>query len=87
MSEQLLRFLLTELKTVRIRCQHCKAVVEVTLDRLDKILATGDCPFCQHTLTDAEAGRHQLKALAQAVRDLVALKDQVEVEFVLPAQE
>jgi hypothetical protein len=78
MSNTLFEFPLTECQTVRVRCAHCRMVFAVGLERLGKLLPDGRCPQCKTKLTN----RNDLAALAQAVRDLAALKEDLEVRFV-----
>jgi hypothetical protein len=78
MSNTLFEFPLTECQTVHVRCVHCGMVFEVGLEWLGKLLPDGRCPQCKAKLTN----RNDLAALAQAVREVAALKQDLEVKFV-----
>jgi len=86
MSEHLFKFLLSELKTVRLHYKHpgCGAVIEVTADRLAKVFQEGDCPVCKLPLVPAVKGAgNDFGRLADVLRAFGASQD-VDVEFVLP---
>lgn len=85
MSEHLFRFLLTELVTVRVVCGHCKAIIEVPTDELDKVFRTGVCHVC--TMPLQLPGRNHLAQLAEAIRWLGTEQDKLKVEFVIPIKE
>lgn len=87
MSERLLKFLLGELKIVRLVCQKagCGAVVEVSVERLAVALQAGQCPVCRAAYVGV--GQESLIALARALHDVTLLRDTVQVEFVLPDRE
>jgi hypothetical protein len=83
MSERLLKFLITELRTVRISCKKCnRAVVELPVDRLDAALSHGECRFCGYKFHDA-GGPDPFHSLRMALDELRNMKG-IEVSFVLP---
>lgn len=95
MSEKLLKFLLSELKTVRLVCQGtvggqpCGAVTEVPLERLLTITRQGgdQCRICNTPFgifPKPGTAQDGFGPLAQAIIDLLAAKDRVQVEFVIP---
>jgi hypothetical protein len=77
MSEHLWKFLLSELSTLRIVCQHenggnkCGAAIEVTVDHLFGKDERLKCPICQNTIAapDGMKGDY-LKTFAGVVKAL-----------------
>ncbi len=90
MSEHLLKFLLSELDTVRILCgnPNCGAVVEVPLGRLRHTFRTYECPVCRQpfSLAGEEVGHNWLLKLQEAVEGL-RQADRLKVQFVIPQKE
>lgn len=90
MSERVLKILLSELKTVRLKCQRqtCKSVVEVSVERLEQMFEGRDapaCPVCQGSYQHIDGSRPSPFAhFAVAVKRLQQCKDSVEIEFVMP---
>jgi hypothetical protein len=95
MSESLLRFLLSELRTIRLRCKGskdgspCGSVIELPVTRLAGFFGTQPpvCPFCgaQYGVRNMDGTyRNAFELLAAAMKDLASVADKVEVEFVLP---
>lgn len=88
MSEHLLKLLLSDLKTLRIRCtkNKCGTVVEVEMDKLFSGHSVGACPTCGADFRrPQEAGvGGQLRQLVAAIGALGKMTDEVEIEFVLP---
>jgi len=84
MSEHVLKILLSELVTVRVRCrqQGCGAIVEIPTEELDQKFHSGLCPFCRAVLQLPQ--NNHLAELARALRELKAAHQQVEVQFVIP---
>jgi phage FluMu protein Com len=92
MSEHLLKFLLSELATIRIRCAACSSVIEVDYKGLGAYFTENKCPACK----TAFAPRHRLNTVttvADFLKTLHAVMDmgrffqeQITVEFVLPGQ-
>lgn len=88
MSEKLLRFLLSELKTVRVLCKDaaCGAITEMPIGKLDAMLRAKQCacPVCGRSfLSPPDVGQNYFAMLAIAIAGLAAIKSNVEVEFVL----
>jgi len=81
MRETLFKFLLSEIKAVRISCQRqdggepCGGIIEVSIGRMSKI---GKCPVCCNDFT----GHEHLGALKKAIQDIVAAK--MDLAFILP---
>jgi peptide subunit release factor 1 (eRF1) len=95
-SEHLLKVLLSELTTVRVRClnDRCGATVEVALANLDRAFRHYACPACQKEFGPAQRSQpgpepNRLRELQAAVEELArdAGRQGFEVEFVLPAKE
>jgi hypothetical protein len=87
MSDKLLKFLVTELLTVRVGCKKCgRAVVELSIDRLHEALDGGECRFCHYKFHDA-AAPDPFNNLRMALDELRGMKDKLEVSFVLPAKD
>jgi hypothetical protein len=94
MSEKLLRFLLTELGLVRVRCfgklngEPCPMVYEVPIDQLGMAFADNKCPRCNQSYECSEGQSDNiLKQFCTTVgilRRLCAKKKFFDVEFVLP---
>jgi hypothetical protein len=84
MSEKLIRFLLSELKTVRVLCQHpnCNTVVEVSVEDLPTKYQGAICPLCRNTIQAPQY--NNLVTLGTALRGLASSEDRVKVEFVIP---
>lgn len=92
MSEHLLKILLTELRTVRIRCKSCGSVVEMPVENLATRFQGVACPLCRQmfippgSAADAK-GVNPFVELAKAMDLLGHLAPLVEIEFSLPAKE
>ena len=87
MSEHLLRFLVSELKLVRVRCKGptCGMTFEMPVKALVGRFPQSKCPLCGHMFqwkTVAEGD--PLTDLAVAILRLAGDEDKVEVQFVLP---
>jgi hypothetical protein len=85
-SEKILRLLLTDLSTVRIKClaPGCGVVSEMPVEDLPKNFANGLCPFCGTRLIQAvpPGQGNEFAWLAAAFRGLGALTH-LEVQFVV----
>jgi hypothetical protein len=87
MSEKLLRFLLSELKLVRLLCKKdgcVGGVVELPLNRLTVI--RGGCPLCGnpfHLTMPAQEFTNPLTMFAKSAEWLEMQRDNFAVEFVL----
>jgi len=93
MSETVLKFLLSELATIRIVCKKpgCGKIVEMPLADLvpanqARVFLT--CPFCGTGYDPTGQGVSRLHLLAVGLARVQELADQklVDVEFVLPAE-
>lgn len=87
MSEKLLKFLLSELDTVRLVCRHkgCDAIVELPMEALARSSFNAFvCPVCQNGIQPA--GQNNLKALADAWKSLKSMNSFLDVEFVIPSK-
>jgi hypothetical protein len=86
MSEKLLKFLLSDLDLIRVRCRKCGSAVEIKVDNVvnaKEIFCPG-CPDPRPVLQSTAAGHvNHLGAMASAILKLKQLKD-VEIEFVIP---
>ena len=83
-SETILKILLSELASVRLTCQRCKAVAEVPIDVLGDRKQGITCPGCGAVAS--VGGRHQpdaLDALAEAAKGLKQFRG-FDVAFVVP---
>jgi hypothetical protein len=91
MSEKLLRFfLLSEIRTIRLVCKNegCGAISEVPIEKLEQD-KWKTCRGCERPfgVTDKHAQLNWLQQFSQAVAGLREAAENLEVEFVLPAQE
>ena len=88
MSETLLRFLLTELKTVRVICKRkdCGAVTELPVERLEHAFREFKCPLCRAKIRNAPGEEDVFDLLGRAVRKLhePQVRERIAIEFVLP---
>lgn len=89
MSRKLLVFLLSELGKVRLICQRpeCGMVVELDIHKMGDRYS-GDspqCPGCRTVLWRERPGEdNPFVTFANAAESLIAMRDRVEIEFVLP---
>jgi hypothetical protein len=84
-SETILKVLLSELTTIRIACQGCKAVSEVPIDALRKRGQGIACPGCGSVIRHGNrSAEDAFDALAEATKGLRQLSG-FDVAFVLPA--
>lgn len=86
MSEHLFRFLMHELKMVRVRCKSpgCGAVVEVPIEKLGENFSTGNCPICRNRMTPAREDANGFVQLARVFKWFESVSAEVEVEFTVP---
>jgi hypothetical protein len=86
MSEKLFRFLLNELKTVRVRCGRCNVTLEVDTELLPKKFYRRTCPLCQseYNIPHLPDDYNPFHDLAKLLRFFNEAKDQVTMEFTLP---
>jgi hypothetical protein len=98
MSDQVLKFVLSEISVARIRCKSdlCNGVIEIPLGKLSgaaKKLSC--CPICSQQFQPADGAAFEadsarpllFKIFAEAVTQLNAMKDKFEIEFGLRAPE
>lgn len=89
MSENVLKFLLSELTTIRVHCRarQCGVAVEIPIDQLEQRFRGMDCPVCHAQLLAATPdGDNAFINLAKAVRRFTSNPGTVEIEFVLPVK-
>jgi hypothetical protein len=82
MSEKLLKFLLTELDIVRIRCGKCQAVIEMPVTNLGKSFGPFTCSCCNTPFYMPGTG-DPFGSLSRAIAQLASMTN-IQVEFVLP---
>ena len=85
MSETILRILLSELTTVRIRCQFCDTIVELPVESLAKRFDAERCAHCHEYFDMNKENVNPLAALSDAINGFAKFKDKLEVGFILPA--
>lgn len=92
MSERLLKFLLAELTTLRIRCKRstCTGVIEMGVSQLGNLSLSEKCPVCGQMFdfreTIGTVERNYLQELGKVIDKLNAGKNQA-IEFVLTEKE
>lgn len=86
MSRKLFAFLLSELNTVRVKCPHCQAVAELTVEQLGFRLDMLQCPVCRADWRGFAGSDEQnlLNKLGKAIHALQSASGAAQVEFVLP---
>lgn len=86
MSEKLFRFLMDELKTVRVHCKACGGTVELEITKLDSRFLANHCPLCNVDLEWSKAPHdyNPFKELGKLARYFQGIKDKAQVEFTLP---
>lgn len=87
MSEKILKFLLDELKTVRLVCQAtgCGAAIEFSCEHLQQ--TPTKCPVCGAHFFDVASDKPQrdyIKNLLLALHHLEFVRERVKIEFVMP---
>lgn len=94
MSETLFKFLLSKISTIRIHCRNpvCGGIVEIPIDRIGAMYRGCTCPLCHQVFDDGHCelghlgplnGRDLFVVLAGVLARLNAIKDKVDIEFVL----
>lgn len=85
MSRHLLAILLSELKTVRVTCPKCQAVIELTVEQMGFRLGDCQCPVCKDGWPGLSAGDNQshLGRLGRALHALQTAPGAAQVEFVV----
>jgi hypothetical protein len=94
MSEKLFKFLLSKVTAIRVHCRNkvCGGVVEIPIDKLGILYRDCTCPLCRQPFDSGEwdAGGIPLhssnlfRVYAEVIKRLNAIKDRVEIEFVVP---
>lgn len=87
MSERIIRFLLSEVKTLRIICKRCKAVVETPLESSSDALGDGlTCRFCNKPVKrGSDHPRfNPFESLEAATKAFKEMESDLEVQFVFP---
>ncbi|HLK60045.1 MAG TPA: hypothetical protein VKU00_26025 [Chthonomonadaceae bacterium] len=88
MSEQLLKVLLEEIKSVRVICQKCHTIVELPIEAIGEKFASQQCPFCKNSFTVAGVvPPDPFHTLALALQSLQKISSQVKIEFVVPQEQ
>jgi hypothetical protein len=84
MSEKMIRVKLSELATIRIVCKKatCGGISEVPIAEVERLIG-GKCRHCEQSLR--VGNEDALASLAEAIKNLTAIKNKVEVEFEIPA--
>jgi uncharacterized CHY-type Zn-finger protein len=77
------RFLLSELKVVRLICGKCKVVSEMTVSRMASHVDPAECPVCGDRF--CSSSDNPFRMLGNAI-EMLAKETGVAVEFVLPAE-
>lgn len=83
MSDKFLHIYLSDFSAVRVVCQHCQTVFEVSDAELGATFSTGYCPRCQKLLFHPQ--HNALGQLSAALTALRASKD-VKIEFPVKAE-
>ncbi len=84
MGQKMLRFDLTELKVIRVRCKKCnKVVIEAPVDQLGLALDCGQCRFCGHPHIQPSRP-NPVDQFKQALLDLSAMTNDLGIELELP---
>jgi hypothetical protein len=83
MAEKQLRFRLSELKTIRVICRQpvCGAIVEIPIEALEKVFSEPRCPVCESSFAES------ISTLGHAIHVLSAVRDLVDIEFVIPTRD
>src|SRR5437762_2263433 len=91
MSETIFKFLLSELRTIRIFCQNksCGVVVEMPVSTLasDPPHEHTKCKHCGQLFNPTKKDDYALVNFAKAVEAVKALEEIVQIEFVLPVND
>ena len=91
MSEKLLKFLLSELKIIRVRCQSqlCGAIIEVPAAKVAEMFKHLCCPICNANLLPERAvtGPNAFQQLAGAIDAFNKNANHIQIEFVIPEQD
>lgn len=90
MSKRLLSILLSELRTIRIRCKKCKAeaTIECPVESVNRMFDQGGCRFCGEELR-CPADDQNTPYLVTFAKALQRLNEDPNfaIEFVVPVSE
>jgi len=83
--EEILRVKISELTTIRIQCAGCGCTVEMPLSQVAQY-AGSSCKICGVLLITSETNQQStaLTRLSQDLKMLIAMKNSVGIEFVIP---
>jgi hypothetical protein len=84
MSQKLFRFLIGELKSLRVICKHpgCGGIIEMPLSSVIGKNSPITCPLCDKPLQHQMPNNH-LAQLARSI-EAIAMAGIADVEFLLP---
>jgi hypothetical protein len=87
MGEHIMKVGVGELTIVRLTCQTCKTIAELSLADLHDRFPECKCPFCQNAyLHGGATSPNPFEKLQTAIR-LIQQASNLSMEFVLPADE
>ena len=90
MSEEILRVFLEDLKTLRIVCQQCGAVIELDAGVAGVKMKANECPVCHagFSLTNGvdPSECNPFRELARVFAYLETVKSKVKIEFPIKAK-
>ncbi len=90
MSEKLFRFMLSELKFVRLLCQKpdCGSVTEVSLEKLRNGAAAWTCGGCgQNYFSGAAHTESPISHFAKSIQAMQDERNGFKIEFALPIKD
>lgn len=91
MSEQLFKFLLSEITVIRVHCRNsrCGGIVEVPIEKLASMFGPCACPLCNQPFDTGTFSRDGslFHVFAKSIERLKQIKDNVEIEFVFPVHD
>lgn len=87
MSEKITRYLLSEIKTIRVVCKRCKGVVETSIENAsDALSGQLTCRFCNADFEKPDHSRYNpFKHLEMIAEAFEKMEPDIEVQFVFPA--
>jgi hypothetical protein len=83
MSETILRVLLSELETIRIKCKNCGLVYETTVTNLCNGYHLPKCAHCKTVWERPLIPDTSFEIFAKALKAMLA-DSSIEIEFVIP---
>lgn len=86
MPYKLLAFLLSELKTVRLKClrPECMGVTEVTIAKMGARFEVPFCPVCTKPFIGNHTTDNAIVRLAKSIQSLQDQGENLGIEFILP---